>query len=291
MKKILIIAGSDPSGGAGFQTDIKVAVAHKVYAGAVVASLTAQNTAGVAGGFNAPVSFLKAQLEAVFDDISFDAIKIGMLANVENIECVADVLAKKAADVPVILDPVMVATSGDLLLEENAVAALKSLAAQAFLITPNADEAAFLAGFKIENVDDMKRAALRIKGFGVQNVLIKGGHLCQASLLRAQAKQFAATKNGLPRFARNDAEANCWTNKQIFNILLDKNNKFHIIKNKRLDVGDVHGTGCALASAIACNLALGKNLLASTKLGNSYIYKQILKAQKIGKGAKILKHF
>ena len=126
LPKILIIAGSDPSGGAGLQTDIKVATAHKVYAGAVVTCLTAQNTQGVSAVFNPPVAFLRAQLEAVLDDIKFDAIKIGMLGNVEIIDCVADVLRAKAKKIPLILDTVMVSTSGHLLLEKNAVEALKS---------------------------------------------------------------------------------------------------------------------------------------------------------------------
>src|SRR3989338_11403480 len=148
-KKLLIIAGSDPSGGAGLQVDIKVAAAYKVYASAVVASLTAQNTKQVVSVYNPPVQFLKMQLEAVLDDIKFDVIKIGMLARADIIDCVADILAKKVKKNPIVLDPVMVATSGDLLLEKNAVEALKNFAAQAFLITPNVDEAKVLAEMEI----------------------------------------------------------------------------------------------------------------------------------------------
>ena len=259
--KILIIAGSDPSGGAGLQADIKTATAHKVYAGAVVTSLTAQNTRGVAAVFNPPIAFLRQQLEMVLDDIKFDAIKIGMLSSAEIVDCVADVLRAKAKKIPLILDTVMVSTSGHLLLEENAVEALKSILLDgAFLVTPNIDEAQVLAKMKIKNLDDMGQAALIIKELGAQNVLIKGGHL-------------KAEKG------------------EIKNLLLDKNNKFHIISNKKIAIKNLHGTGCTLASAIACNIAKKMNLLESTKKANEYVHKAIVKNLKIGKGSNVLRHF
>jgi len=259
--KILIIAGSDPSGGAGLQADIKTATAHKVYAGAVVTCLTAQSTVRVTGVFNPPVSFLKLQLEEVLNDIKFDAIKIGMLSSREIIDCVADVLQKKAKNIPLILDTVMVATSGDLLLEENAVDALKSrLVDGAFLVTPNIDEAKVLTKIAINNIEDMKQAALIIKEMGAKNILIKGGHL-----------NFKDDK--------------------IVNIFLDEKGKFHTIENKKIAVKKLHGTGCTLASAIACNVAKKKNILESVRKANQFVYKAVVANLQIGKGSRVLRHF
>lgn len=259
--KILIIAGSDPCGGAGLQADIKTATAHEVYAGAVVTSLTAQNTQGVAAVFNPPIAFLRQQLEMVLDDIKFDAIKIGMLSSAEIIDCVADVLRAKAKKIPVILDTVMVSTSKHLLLEENAVEALKSrLLDGAFLVTPNIDEAQVLAKMKIKNLDDMRQAALIIKELGAQNVLIKGGHL--------------PAKDG-----------------KIKNLFLNKEGDFFVIANKKIAVKNIHGTGCSLASAIACNVAKNMNLLESVKKANNYVYKAVANNLSVGKGSKVLQHF
>ncbi len=259
--KILIIAGSDPSGGAGIQADIKTATAHKVYAAAAITCLTAQNTQKVFALHNSPIDFLRQQIEVVLDDISCDAIKIGMLGTVEIIECVADVLARKAKKIPLILDTVMVATSGDLLLKKNAVAALKSkLIKGAYVVTPNIDEAEVLAEMKISNLNEMKLAATKIKALGAKNVFLKGGHL-----------NFSDGK--------------------IHSILLDEKNKFHTISNKKFGTENIHGTGCALASALACNVAKKIELVAAAKKANAYIYKSITKSLKVGKGSKVLVHF
>ncbi|MES2962087.1 MAG: bifunctional hydroxymethylpyrimidine kinase/phosphomethylpyrimidine kinase [Pseudomonadota bacterium] len=259
--KILIIAGSDPSGGAGIQADIKTAAAHKVYSSAAITCLTAQNTQKVFNIHNSPTGFLREQIEAVLDDIKFDAIKIGMLGTLEIIECVADILNKKAKKIPLILDTVMVATSGDLLLKKNAVAALKNqLIKLAYIVTPNIDEAEVLAEMKIRNIEDMKLAALKIKALGCKAVLIKGGHL-----------NFSDGK--------------------IRSILLDENSKFHIISNKKFGDKNIHGTGCTLASALACNIAKKMVLLSATKKANSYVYRSIVKSLNVGKGSLVLKHF
>lgn len=259
--KILIIAGSDSCGGAGLQADIKVATAHKVYSACVPTCLTAQSTEGVAGIFYPPISFLKQQLEVVLDDIKFDAIKIGMLGNAEIIDCVAEVLARKANKIPLILDTVMVSTSGHLLLEKNAVEALKSrLVKGAFLVTPNIDEAEILAQMKIKSQEDMRCAALKIKALGACNVLIKGGHL--------------PAKNG-----------------KITSIFLDENGVFHKISNKKVDVKKLHGTGCSLASAIGCNIAKKNNLLTSVRKANNYVYRAVLANLRVGKGSNVLSHF
>jgi hydroxymethylpyrimidine/phosphomethylpyrimidine kinase len=259
--KILIIAGSDPSGGAGVQADIKTATAHKVYSSAAITCLTSQSTKKVFAIHNSPVEFLRSQIEVVLDDIKFDAIKIGMLGDVEIVECVADVLKKKAKKIPLILDTVMVATSGDLLLKKNAVEVLKSrLVKGACLVTPNIDEAEILAEMKIRNLEEMKVAAKKIKALGAKNVLIKGGHLN-------------------------------FSDKKIHSILLDEKNKFHQISNKKIGNKNLHGTGCTLASAIASNVAKKMDLLESVKKANDYVYRSIVKSLKVGKGSLVLSHF
>lgn len=261
ISKILIIAGSDPSGGAGIQADIKTATAHKTYAGAVITCLTAQNTQKVFAIHNSPIDFLTQQIETVLDDIKFDAIKIGMLGTSEIINCVANILEKKAKRIPLILDTVMVATSGDLLLKKNAVEALKSrLIKGAYIVTPNIDEAEVLTEMKIKTISDMKAAALKIKTLGAKNILIKGGHL------------------------------NSPTTK-ITSILLDEKNKFHLISNKKILSNNFHGTGCSLASAIACNIAKKMELVKAVKKANQYVYKSLIKSLSVGKGSKVLQHF
>ncbi len=259
--KILIIAGSDPSGGAGIQADLKTATAHKVYAGAAITCLTAQNTAKVFAVHNSPIDFLRQQIEVVLDDIKFDVIKIGMLGDAEIIDCVADVLNRKAKKIPLVLDTVMVATSGDLLLQKNAVEALKSrLVKGAKIVTPNIDEAQVLAEMKIKNLWDMQVAALKIKALGAQNVLIKGGHL-----------NFSDGK--------------------IYSILFDEKDKFHRISNKKIGAKNLHGTGCTLASAIACNISKNIDLVTAVRKANQYVYRSIIKNTEIGQGSRVLIHY
>lgn len=259
--KILIIAGSDPSGGAGIQADIKTATAHKVYSSAVITCLTAQNTKKVSAIHNPPIEFLKTQIETLLEDIDFDAIKIGMLGNAEIITEIADILLKKAKNTPIILDPVMVATSGDLLLEQNAVEFLKKkLISRALIVTPNIDEAQILSQMTIKNLDDMKKSALEIKKLGAKNVLIKGGHL-----------EFKDNK--------------------IHSILLDENGNFYKISNNKISVKSLHGTGCTLASAISCNFANKIDLVLAVKKANSYVFKSVKNNLKVGKGSLVLRHF
>lgn len=259
--KILIIAGSDPSGGAGIQADIKTASAHKVYSSSVITCLTAQNTVKVSAIHNPPISFLKEQLESVLSDINFDAIKIGMLGNAEIIDCVSEILQKKSPKTPIILDPVMVATSGDVLFEKNAINIFKQkLIPQSFIITPNIDEAEILAEMKIKNLTDMKKSALIIQKIGARNVLIKGGHLSFA-------------------------------NGKIHSIFLDENGDFYKISNQKINVKSLHGTGCTLASAIACNMAKNIELVLAVKKANSYVLKAVKNNLSIGKGSLVLKHF
>lgn len=260
MEKILIIAGSDSGGGAGIQADIKTANAHKTYSSTVITCLTAQNTQKVTAIYNPQIEFLAKQLEAVFEDINFNAIKIGMLGKQEIIKTVGRILKEKAKNIPIILDPVMVATSGDVLLEKEAIKELKNLCILSKIITPNIDEAEILANIKIKNIADMKLAAQIIKKFGCQSILIKGGHL-----------DF------------NDGK--------IYSVLLDEKNDFTLISNKRIGKKNIHGTGCTLASALACNIAKKQNLKKAAQKANSYVGKAIKSAIKIGKGSLVLKHF
>ncbi len=258
MKKILIIAGSDPSGGAGIQADIRVAASLNIYASAVITSLTAQNTQKVSAIFNPPITFLQQQLDMVLDDIDYDAIKIGMLSNAEIIDCIGSILQKRAKNTPLILDTVMVATSGDLLLERNAVDALKSkLLNGCYIATPNIDEAQILAEMPIKTIYDMKLAASKIKLLGAKNILIKGGHL-----------NFSDGK--------------------IRNIFLDEANKFHLITNKRFGTKNIHGTGCTLASALACNIAKNIPLPTAIRSANRYVANLVSSAVAVGKGSLVL---
>ncbi len=261
VKKILIIAGSDPSGGAGIQADLKVATAHKVYAAAAITCLTAQNTKKVFAIHNSPIEFLREQIEVVLDDIEFDAIKIGMLGTAEIIDCVADVLSKKAKKIPLILDPVMVATSGDLLLKKNAIESLKTkLITRAYVVTPNIDEAEILTEMKIENIADMKCAALKIKDLGCEAVLVKGGHL-------------------------NSSD------EKIHSILLDEKGKFYQITNKRVRNVKLHGTGCSLSSALASNIAKKIDLPTAARRANRYISRAVVGNLSVGCGSSVLGHF
>jgi hydroxymethylpyrimidine/phosphomethylpyrimidine kinase len=260
--KILIIAGSDSCGGAGIQVDIKTATYLKTYAATAITCLTAQSSARVYEVFYPPIDFLKQQIRVVLNDMSFNCIKIGMLGNAEIVDLVAEILAKKAKNVKIVLDTVMVATSGDLLMEGSALSVLKSkLINQAYLVTPNITEAEILSQMRIVNVSDMKRAAETIKELGCKNVLIKGGHL--------------------------GSESNI-----LINLLLSEDGKFHLITNKKLGKDyknqNIHGTGCTLASAIACNLAKKIDLLSAVRKANAYVYRSIVKSADIGKGSRIL---
>ena len=258
--KILIIAGSDSCGGAGVQADIKTATTLKTYSTSAITCLTAQNSQKVYDIFYPPAEFLRKQIEVVLDDIKIDAIKIGMLGNAEITETVAKVLKQKAREIPIITDPVMVATSGDILLKKSAIDILRNqLISNSYLTTPNIFEAEILAEMKIKNLDDVKIAAKKIRKIDVKNVLIKGGHLNSGN--------------------------------KIFNYLLKENNQEKIFTNKKLPFKDVHGTGCTLAAAITCFLAQNLDLEIAVKKANLFVYKAIKNSQKIGLGSRLLQHY
>ncbi|WP_366914700.1 bifunctional hydroxymethylpyrimidine kinase/phosphomethylpyrimidine kinase, partial [Clostridium sp.] len=216
IRKILTIAGSDCSGGAGIQADIKTITAHKMYGMSVITALTAQNTTGVYGIEEVSPEFVGNQIDCIFKDIYPDAIKIGMVSNSKIIEVIAEKLIEYKAK-NIVVDPVMVSTSGSKLLSDEAMEALiTKLIPLATVITPNIPEAEALCGFEIKDELDMIKAAERISKTLKGAVLVKGGHLV------------------------NDAID-----------LLYENNNIHWFKAERIDNPNTHGTGCTLSSAIA----------------------------------------
>lgn len=255
MKKVLSIAGSDCSGGAGIQADIKTITAHKMYAMSAITALTAQNTTGVYAVEEASPSFVGKQLDCIFTDIYPDAVKIGMVSNVEIIETIVDKLTAYQAK-NIVVDPVMIATSGSKLLQDNAIETIISkLLPIAAVITPNIYEAEVLCGFAIENTADMLKAAEKISGMLEGSVLIKGGHL------QDTADDLLYTKGAAMWF-----------------------------KGQRLDNPNTHGTGCTLSSAIACGLAAGYSIRESIANAKTYITGAIGAGLDLGKGSGPLNH-
>ena len=255
-KSVLTIAGSDSSGGAGIQADIKTMCAFGVYGMSAITSLTAQNTTGVSGILDCTPDMLVRQIDAVFTDIRPDAVKIGMVSGVELIEVIADRLTFYEAQ-NVVLDPVMVSTSGSRLISENAVSALTSrLFPLATVVTPNIPEAQVLSGTKIESVEHMKEAAVKIaEQYHTDAVLIKGGHQVE------------------------DA-----------NDLLYEKGSFVIMNGRRIHNENTHGTGCTLSSAIASCLALGYSLEQSVQYAKNYISAALEAGLDMGQGSGPLWH-
>ena len=255
MKTALSIAGSDSSGGAGIQADLKTMTLNGVFAMSAVTALTAQNTTGVTGILEATPAFLAQQIDAVFEDIRPDAVKIGMVSSKNLIEVIADRLTThKAANV--VVDPVMVATSGARLLEPGAVEALKEkLLPLATVVTPNIPEAAILSGISIRTPADMEAAARRISEKWGCAVLCKGGHNV------------------------NDA-----------NDLLWADGKAQWFAGSRIDNPNTHGTGCTLSSAIAANLAKGYSLTQSVERSKAYISGALAAMLDLGKGRGPMNH-
>ena len=238
--RVLIVAGSDSGGGAGLQADIKTVTALGGFAMTAVTALTVQNTHGVKDIMNVPPSFVAAQMMAVLTDLGADAVKTGMLARTEIIEAVAPLLDDFSN--PAVIDPVMVASSGDRLLTEQAVSAMQSLMLpRAALVTPNMPEAEILTNRGVETLDDMKHAADRLMTNGARAALIKGGH-------------------------GNDA---------VVTDLLAEQSGFTVFENPRLDSKNTHGTGCTLASSIATGLGQGLALAAAVERGLGYVRRAI----------------
>lgn len=255
MKKVLTIAGSDCSGGAGIQADLKTMTAHKVYGMSVITALTAQNTTGVYGILDAGADFVARQIDCVFQDIRPDAVKIGMVSNREIIAVIAKKLTEYNAG-NIVVDPVMISTSGKALLNEDAKDTLINvLLPVGDVITPNILEAEVLSGIHITDAELMEEAAVRIAEKVGTAVLVKGGHLV------------------------NDA-----------NDLLCADGKLTWFYGERVDNDNTHGTGCTLSSAIASNLAIGCTLEESIRGAKLYISDAIGANLNLGAGSGPLNH-
>lgn len=255
MKTCLTIAGSDSSGGAGIQADLKTMTVNGVYAMSVITALTAQNTQGVTGILDVSPEFIREQMDAVFTDIYPDAIKIGMVSSPEIVEAIAGSLEKYGAK-NIVLDPVMVATSGAKLLKEEAMDSLiHRLIPLADVITPNIPEGEILAGMKIANEEDMKLAAEKISQKYDCAVLLKGGH------------------------SINDA-----------NDLLCRKGEFKWFRAERINNPNTHGTGCTLSSAIAANLAKGSDIDQAIAKAKEYLTGALRAGLDLGKGSGPLMH-
>lgn len=255
MKTALTIAGSDSSGGAGIQADIKTMTANGVYAMSAVTALTAQNTTGVQGIFEVSPEFLAQQLDSVFTDIRPDAVKIGMVSSTGLITVIADKLKQYHAD-NIVVDPVMVATSGSKLIGDDAIDALKQyLLPLAAVLTPNIPEAEVLSGLSVKTAEDMVTAAKAISETYHCAVLCKGGHQL------------------------NDA-----------NDLLYRDGSFRWFNGRRIDNPNTHGTGCTLSSAIASNLAKGCDLDTAVERAKAYISGALAAMLDLGSGAGPMNH-
>ena len=254
--KVLIIAGSDSSGGAGIQADIKTVNSLGSYAMTAVTAVTSQNTTGVLSIFSVSHSEISKQIEFTVKDIRPDAIKIGMLVNTKVINAVLKSISKIKVN-KIILDPVMVAKGGARLIDNKSIKILKEkLLKKASLITPNIPEAEILANHKILSKEDMIIAGKKLLTFGAKSVLIKGGHL---------------------------------SSKTTYDIFLEKNKTF-IFKNKKIKSKHTHGTGCTLSSAIATYYSCGKSLKTSCEKAIKYVNQAITYAPKFGKGHGPINH-
>ena len=255
LKKILSIAGSDSSGGAGIQADIKTITAHKMYAMTAITALTAQNTLGVYDILTATPDFVASEIDAVCRDIFPDAVKIGMVADKDIISIIAEKL-KEYQPPHIVIDPVMVSTSGSHLLEQDAIDTLiRQLLPLGQILTPNLPEAEVLCGFKLRKKDDLPPAAAKIAVQTGTSVLIKGGHL------------------------KDSACDLLWTEEKTF-----------WFEEAHIDNPNTHGTGCTLSSAIACQLAKGLALPEAVRAAKEYISGALRAGLDLGHGSGPLNH-
>ncbi|MDC3960641.1 bifunctional hydroxymethylpyrimidine kinase/phosphomethylpyrimidine kinase [Polyangium jinanense] len=255
--RVLIVAGSDSGGGAGIQADLKAVTALGAFGATAITALTAQNTRGVFGVFPVPPAFLAQQMSLVLEDIGADAIKTGMLHSAEVIDVVADVHERLAKDVPLVVDPVMVAKGGaPLLLPEAREALIGRLLPRAALITPNLPEAEVLSGQTIDGVAGMRRVAEALLALGPKAVLVKGGHL---------------------------------EGPKVTDVLVTAAGE-RIFEDDRIETTSTHGTGCTLASAIAAGIAQGLGVEAAIARARRYIRLAIAQAPGLGHGHGPLNH-
>lgn len=269
MKSVLTIAGSDSSGGAGIQADLKTIAAHGLFGMSAITSLTAQNTTGVFGVQDASPQFVSQQIDVVFDDIRPDAVKIGMVSSPEIVRAIAEALRRNAAE-NVVVDPVMVATSGSALIADEAVAALVELLFPlACVVTPNLAEAQVLAGFEVSDASSAERAVRVIKQKCAGAVLVKGGHgLCAPS--RAEHASAADETSD--------------------DVLLLADDTIEWLLGERVDTTNTHGTGCTLSSAIACGLAEGLDVAEAVCRAKAYVTGALRAGLDLGRGSGPLDH-
>lgn len=257
---VLTIAGFDGSGGAGIQADIKTASALGCFSTSVLTALPVQNTQGVRKIYPVPVEAVADQIEAILDDIFPDAVKIGMVHTPQLVETIVSTLAKYRK-IPIVFDPVMVATSGHRLIEKETITAIiEDLFPIADVITPNMDEASILADMPVHTIEDLYAAGEKIKKLGCKSILLKGGH------------QKTST---------------------ITSLYYDENEQYHSFETVKFDTNNTHGSGCTLSSAIAAYLAQGKTLYDAVSLGQQYVYQAIENGKDVqtGFGNGPLNHF
>ena len=248
----LTIAGSDSSGGAGIQADMKTMSALGIYSCTVITAITAQNTLNVDHIFPLSADIIKKQIMSVLSDIPIHAIKIGMVYNNEIITAVSDIL--KNSKIPIVLDPIISAGTGARLLEQEFLSDFKiKLLPFCDVVTPNIHEAEKLSGIKIKNENDIKKTALKIQKLGAKNVVVKGGH-----------------------FKNND--------KVIVDTILNERGKFALIKNPRMKIVEMHGSGCNFSAALTAFLAMKFPMVIACLMANKYVHNSIVNTVKIGKG-------
>jgi hydroxymethylpyrimidine/phosphomethylpyrimidine kinase len=253
--RVLIIAGSDSGGGAGIQADIKTVTTLGGYAATAITAITVQNTLGVSAAHPLPLALIEAQARAVLDDIGADVIKTGMLGDAEVVGLVAQLL--DAAMVPAVIDPVMVAKGGALLLADDAVGPVRALLVpRAALLTPNAPEAEALTGLAVESTDDLRRAGEALLVMGAGAVLMKGGHVPGERVIDVLMTRYGETT----------------------------------FEGERIETRHTHGSGCTLASACAAGLAQGLSLEAAVARAWAYVHEAIARAPGLGRGQGPLDH-
>jgi len=253
--RVLIIAGSDSGGGAGIQADIKAVTMMRGYAATAITAITIQNTLGVHGVYPLPLDVIEAQARAVLDDIGADAIKTGMLGSVEVVERVAAILDTSTA--PVVVDPVMIAKGGSPLLEDRAIAAVRSqMIPRAALLTPNAPEAEALTGLSVVDLDGQRRAGEALLELGARAVLMKGGHV---------------------------------PGETVVDVLLTAQGET-LLEGPRVETRHTHGTGCTLASACAAGIARGQAMEIAVAEAWAYVAEAIRQAPGLGGGHGPLGH-
>ncbi|MBP5612748.1 MAG: bifunctional hydroxymethylpyrimidine kinase/phosphomethylpyrimidine kinase [Bacteroidales bacterium] len=253
IKTVLTIAGSDSCGGAGIQADIKTISSLGLYAASAITAVTAQNTMGVRSIETVSPAMLSAQIEAVLEDFDVKAIKIGMIYNSENVTAIKKSLLKCNYQGPIVLDPVLVATSGDPLSSDNLINAMKTeLFPMATIVTPNIPEAEALSGMEVKSIEEMRHAAKKIiADTGVKNVLVKGGH-------------------GLGN--------------EMTDLLICSNGMERLFLNLRIETRNTHGTGCTLSSAIASYMTSIKPLRKAITQATIYVHKAIIHAKDLETG-------